>query len=143
EKKLVEIKTDAVSKFLGGNKKNILILVKSSDAVFVDDDQLSFLTKLLEACKLNVGDVAILNNEKEELVINKLKEQLRPKRIILFGNSPGSLKLPIEFPMFKLQQYDGSTYLYAPSLKELDVDTTEGKILKSKLWVCLKNLFEL
>src|SRR5579871_1527730 len=143
EKKIIEAKTAIAPKSLGGNKKNILILAKSSDAVFVNDKQLSFLTKLLEACKINIGDVAIVNDIKEQFTISELKEEFHPKSLILFGCSPASIKLPIEFPMFKLQEFGGCTYLCAPTLEELDMDTNDGKVLKSKLWVCLKKLFEL
>jgi hypothetical protein len=143
EKEIVETKTLTLPKFLGGNKKNVLILAKSSDAVFVNDKQLSFLTKLLGACKINIGDVAIVNNIKEQSTIGELKEEFKLKSLILFGCSPTSIKLPIEFPMFKLQEYGGCTYLCAPTLEELDMETNDGKVLKSKLWVCLKKLFEL
>ncbi len=143
EEKKIIIEPEAAPKFLGGNKKNILILAKSSDAVFVNDKQLSFLTKLLEACKINIGDVAIVNNINEKLTISELKEEYHPKSLILFGCSPASIKLPIEFPIFKLQEFGGCTYLCAPTLEELDMDTNDGKVLKSKLWVCLKKLFEL
>jgi len=143
EKKIVETKSEASSKFLGGNKKNILILAKSDDAVFVNDRQLSFLTKLLEACKMNIGDVAIVNHANNPINISEIKNQFSPKSIILFGMNPSVIKLPIDFPAFKLQEYDSCIYLCAPSLHELDVDTNDGKILKSKLWVCLKKLFEI
>jgi len=143
EKKNVETKTEASAKFLGGNKKGILILAKSYDAVFVNDKQLSFLVKLIEACKMNIGDIAIVNNASENLIISELKEKFNPRSIILFGCSPSSIKLPIEFPMFKPQEYGGCTYLYTPTLEELDTDTNEGRVLKSKLWVCLKKLFDL
>ncbi len=143
EKKVVETKSEAAPKYLGGNKKNILILAKSDDAVFVNDKQLSFLTKLLEACKMNIGDVAIVNHANNPMNISEIKKQFSPKSIILFGISPSSIKLPIDFPTFKLQEYDSCTYLCAPTLYELDVDSNDGKVLKSKLWVCLKKLFEI
>jgi len=49
----------------------------------------------------------------------------------------------MEFPVFKIQAYDQCTYLTAPSLEELVRPGDEGKLLKSKLWVCLKTLFEI
>jgi hypothetical protein len=47
----------------------------------------------------------------------------------------------MDFPVFKIQAYDQCTYLPAPSLEELVRPGDEGKLLKSKLWVCLKTLF--
>ncbi|HVM89228.1 MAG TPA: hypothetical protein VMT76_13650 [Puia sp.] len=143
EKTITDTRTEPRAKFLGGNKKRILILVKSKDAVFVNDRGLFFLIKLLEACKMNIDDVAIVNNAENKLSITDLKKELQPKSIILFGCTPTNIQLPIEFPMFKLQEYDSSTYLYVPGLEELDTNTNDGKILKSKLWVCLKKLFDI
>lgn len=129
--------------FLGRNKKNIVLVANSDEAVFVSEAHLAFIIKLLGACKINLEDVAIINNADPKITSRELKIQLSPKILFLFGVEPTTIKLPIHFPMFKLQEFDGCTYLYAPSLKDLDQETSEGKLLKSKLWVCLKNLFEL
>ena len=48
-------------KYLGENKKKTLVVVRNADAVHIPDKQLSFLTKLLAACNLNLADVAIFN----------------------------------------------------------------------------------
>ena len=130
-------------KFLGKNKKSICLIAKCTDAVFVSEPDLNFISKLIGACKMNLEDVAILNQVNTDIIISDLKKQLKPKSIILFGVDPTSIKLPIHFPSFKLQEYDGTTYLLAPALEELNQESTEGKILKSKLWVCLKQLFGL
>ena len=143
EKISVEATAKPFYKFLGSNKKRITLAAHTNDSVFVNEGHLTFITKLLEACKMNIGDIAIVNNANEQIAISKLKKELNPKALILFGIGPTSIKLPIDFPLFKLQEYDGCTYLCAPSLDELDKDTNESRILKSKLWVCLKQLFEL
>jgi len=140
---LREAATEQSYKFLGGNKKNIVLIAQSSDAVFVSEEHLAFITKLLGACKINLEDAAIINNAHSKATIGELKKQLVPKVLIFFGVEPTTIKLPLHFPMFKMQEYDGCMYLYVPSLEELNHDNNEGRLLKSKLWVCLKNLFEL
>jgi hypothetical protein len=130
-------------KFLGRNKKNISLVTYSDDAVFLSEMHLAFIIKLLDACKINLEDVAILNQAREEINITALKKQLIPKKLILFGVEPTSLRLPIHFPLFKQQEFDGCIYLYVPPLEDLTIETSESKLLKSKLWVCLQNLFEL
>ena len=47
----------------------------------------------------------------------------------------------MDFPVFKIQPYDQCTYLTAPALEDMVRPGDDGKLLKSKLWVCLKNLF--
>jgi hypothetical protein len=129
--------------FLGNNQKKLTILVNSPGVKFLGDHELAFLTKMLEACKLNIGDVAIVNQATNPVTIAALKQQLEPSTILLFGLEPTAIRLPINFPQFKMQDFDHCTYLYAPSLEELVQPTEEGKLLKSKLWVCLRALFEI
>jgi hypothetical protein len=74
--------------------------------------------------------------------INILIKQLQPKQVIMFGIEPTELKLPLSFPQFKLQEYALCTYLYVPSLDSLNNESEEGKLLKTKLWICLKSMFE-
>jgi hypothetical protein len=128
-------------KFLGNNRKQIAIIVHSPGTPFLPDNQLSFLTKILEACRMNIGDIAIVNAATTSVVITELRQQLNPTAVLLFGLEPVAIKLPINFPVFRLQPYDACTYLSAPALSQLVQNSEESKLLKSKLWVCLKSLF--
>ena len=128
-------------KFLGNNRRKVTILVQSPGIPFLPDNQLTFLTKILEACRMNIGDVAIVNNATAPVTIAAIKQQLTPTAVLLFGLEPTAIKLPINFPVFKVQPYDDCSYLSAPPLTQLVQQTEESKLLKSKLWVCLKTLF--
>jgi hypothetical protein len=109
--------------------------------VFVPEADLQFLTKMLGACKLNMADVAIINHATAPVAIDQLKVQLQPKSLLLFGVEPADIQLPISFPPFKEQAYAGTTYLFTPSLTALNQETEEAKLLKRKLWECLKRMF--
>jgi hypothetical protein len=128
-------------KFLGNNQKKITILVESAETAFLPDDQLAFLTKMLEACKMNIGDVAIVNQAASRVDISGLK-RLSPQKLLLFGPAPADIGLPINFPLFKIQPYDQCNFLWVPSLAQLVLPGEESKLLKTKLWVCLRQLFE-
>ncbi|MGB8192950.1 MAG: hypothetical protein WCF67_13565 [Chitinophagaceae bacterium] len=130
-------------KFLGGNKKHIAFIVNCSTDVYLPDAQLDWLGKMLEACRLNLGDVAIANIAKNRFTITDIKEELHSSTIILLGTEPLALQLPLNFPHFNLQAFDGIVFLSTPSPDELNKPTTEAKVLKSKLWVCLQKLFKL
>ena len=136
-----EPSAEAPYKFLGKNGKKITILVQSPGTPFLPDNQLTFLTKILEACRMNIGDVAIVNTATTPVNITAIKQQLQPTVLLLFGLEPTSIKLPINFPEFKVQPYDNCSYLSAPPLTRLVQQSEESKLLKSKLWVCLKTLF--
>jgi hypothetical protein len=127
---------------LGGNEKRITILVAEESQAFMKDEELEWLQKMLQACKLTLGDVAIVNTHSKEFSMPLVRQQLRPEKIVMLGPNPSDLQLPLNFPQFKVQEHDQCTYLFAPSPKELNQETKEGKLLKSKLWVSLQKLFE-
>lgn len=131
----------ALLKFLGNNRRNITLLVNSPNTAFLPDNHLAFLTKILAACHLTIADVAIVNHAAATVTITALKQQLQPKTVLLFGLEPTTIRLPINFPVFKLQSYDDCTYLSVAALDQLVPDTVESKLEKSRLWACLKSLF--
>lgn len=130
-------------KFLGGNKKRIAFIVNCATDVYLPDAHLDWLKKMLEACHLNLGDVAIANIARNSFSINDIKQELFSTTVILLGTEPAAIQLPLNFPHFNLQQHDNIVFLATPSPDQLNRSTTEAKLLKSKLWVCLQKLFKL
>ena len=127
-------------KWLGENQKNVLIIVNYQDAVHLPDNDLVFLTGIIGACKLSMADVAVVNlNNHPQSSYKELVVFFKSKIVLLFAVEPASFGLPMNFPHFQIQPFAGNSFLFSPSLKELETD----KVLKSKLWVCLKRLFNL
>ena len=126
--------------FLGSNQKHLLIVVADKEEPYITDNELTFLTSILAACKFAIADVAIINKEHlQNVTYDTIIGALQSKIILLFNVDPLAFGLPINFPPFQIQQFNTRTYLYAPSLKEIEQD----KGLKSKLWMNLKTLFSL
>jgi hypothetical protein len=125
-------------KYIGENKKNILVAVNYSDIVHLPDEELGFLTGMLTACKLSLADVAIVNlvNYKEK-TYKEIIAYFKSRIVFLFGTDPVDFGLPVSFPNFQLQPFANATFLFTPSLEELKKD----ELLKSKLWVCLRRIF--
>lgn len=127
-------------KSLGNNNKKILIVLKSEEAVHLPDNQLTFLTGILSACNLSLADVAIVNtNNHPEVLYKELTTFFASKVVLLFDIEPAAFGLPMSFPFYQIQAFAGNSFLYSPSLNNLEND----KVEKSKLWVCLKRLFNL
>lgn len=127
-------------KWLGNNQKGILVIVNYNTAIHLPDEELDFLTNLLSACKLSLGDVAILN--KENYIDSEYKNVLAhfgSRVVLLFGVNPIEFGLPVSFPIFQVQNVANCIFLYAPALKEIQYDN----LLKSKLWVSLRNIFKI
>ena len=127
-------------KSLGQNARNILILVNTPGITFLPDEELAFLTQMLQACKLSLGDVALLNlAQHTQTGYQQILQQFNSKTVFLFGVSPGEWELPINFPAFQVQQFDSRKFLHSPGLGEMMND----KLLKTKLWASLKAILGL
>lgn len=127
-------------RWLGEHHKQVLVVVDHTDAVHLPDAELSFLTGILGACKLSLADVAVVNRQQGGGLDHKqIAQQLKSRITLLFGIEPDAFGLPMSFPAFQIQPFNQVSYLYAPSLTEIESD----KVLKSKLWVSLRRLFNI
>lgn len=125
-------------KALGGHKKKICIVVIELHAVYLKDEQLAYLTKILQACKLTLEDVAIINlYGQRQLHYQSIQQQYPSSTCMVFGLTPDKLELPADFPFFQLQKIEGCTYLFAPTLDQLE----PSKMDREKLWQSLRKHF--
>ncbi len=138
-KKTNKNENNFVGKFpiLGKNAQHILIYVFDEKEVFLSDDDLSFLIKILSACGKTMADVALVNCANKTIDRMQLKEELSPKNILFFGIEPQQLDYPLGIPHFKVQIYSEQQFLVAPPIKELIHNPEQKKLL----WVALKDLF--
>jgi hypothetical protein len=125
---------------LGNNKKNVLVVVHYQQVVHLPDNELAFLLNLLSACNLGMEDVAVLNIQNAAgFSASFLLDHFNTKTVLLFGITPAEFGLPVSFPEFQVQQFNKAVFLYSPALAVIEPD----KLLKSKLWVCLRRIFGL
>lgn len=134
------VHSPATAKWLGNNKKNVLILVSHPDAIHLPDKDLELLTNIFTACKLSLEEVAILNLYPLSGFDHKQATQLlHPTRAILFGIEPMAFGLPMSFPAFQVQAFQQTSYLCSPPVAAIGADRN----LKTSLWNSLKTLFQL
>jgi len=126
-------------KFLGKHKRSILVVVNEPNAVFLADLQLTYLSKILNACKRTVEDIALINYAKNTTETYRTLQPIFPSELILlFGVTPTQLQLPIDFPPYQLQKLEAATFLQAPALQEIE----SSKPDREKLWQSLKKYFD-
>lgn len=124
--------------FLGGNNKNILIIVHEVNQKYLSDNNLDFLTNILLACKLTIADTAIINLANNSAILpENIQNTFSPEILIFFGCAPEALSFPINIPQYKKQAYDGKVFLCAQALSVISGDVN----IKKQLWACLKNIF--
>lgn len=123
-------------KFLGGNAAGILILVNDKKNTFLGEEEMNLLIKMLEACKLNTGDVAIVNLATDPHPVDSIISEMRPEKIIAFGNEDA-----VTSPLYQISSLSGIPIVSANSLSEMLSKTEDSKVAKQKLWTSLKSLF--
>jgi len=128
-------------RFLGKNQKKVTVLARYADDPYIPEEHLQFLIKILSACRLNLGDVAIINDSTAAVEISKLKKELAPAHVLLFDIQPEEIGLPLSFPMLKAQVFDGCTFLTIPPIAVLNGNDENARSLKKQLWDCLKKMF--
>ena len=134
-----EIQTGSIA-YLGSNQKKIAVLVSSTTAIYLPDEELNFLLGIITACKLSMADIALINVAKNpNLVHSAVTQQLKSEKIFLFGLDADALALPLQFPHYQVQHFNNQIYLSSVTLNELQANKEE----KLKLWNCLKNIFTL
>ncbi len=124
-------------KSLGGNQKQILLLVNNPSSGFLPDKEMELLTNLVNACNLSMADIALVNFSSDKKNYQEFNEHFNPKKILIFGIETNELELPFTIPCFQIQQFQQQFYLAAPPLNDL----LNNKNLKKELWACLQKLF--
>lgn len=130
---LAEPKSPKSFKFLGGNKKSVLILVndKLNDVSTTEGREL--LRKIVKAVDLSTPDFAVVNYAQyigTEYV--DFHEFFKPAIMLSFGVEISDLKLNLVWQN-EIIQHGGTKIIFAPNLHQLDSDLTAKKLLWGNL----------
>ena len=120
----------AIISYKGRNEKGILILVEDSTDEFLNENDLSYLLKIIGAVKLSLADIALVNVHK-----SKNYSELDYSTAIVFTSnhsftSPNSNK-------YSTQQVGDVRLLLTDPLDQI-VNSVE---LRTSLWNALKGMF--
>jgi hypothetical protein len=127
--------------WLGEFKKNILVLVHDENNLHLGDNELDLLSKMLQALKLSLADIALVNCGKQIVLWPTLTSELSAKHVLFFGVNPTTIQLPVRIPDFRVYNWNDSRLLYSPSLSTINTISAEQTTLKKDLWKSLQELF--
>ena len=74
--------TDTPLKFLGEHLKKIIVLVNDPTAVYLNETDLGLLSSILNACKLNLADIALVNIANQSRSLHAILETL-PSNLVI------------------------------------------------------------
>ena len=129
--------------YLGNYERKIIVLVNDDGNMYLGDGELEFLTGILNACKLNLAHIALINFNNNPVDFNQLRKKMQAEYLLMFGVNTLQIQLPFTMPDYQVQQYDNCKIVTAPSLIALNNKTQLAKAEKTKLWKSLQNIFSL
>jgi len=130
---VAEPATPKTFKFLGGNKKSVLILVNDKENDVSTEQGRELLRKIVKAVDLGTPDFAVLNYANyigTDFV--ELQQFFKPQLMLVFGVQTADLKLDLSW-QHEIIVHESTRMIFAPNLHHLDTDVTAKKLLWGNL----------
>lgn len=126
-------------KYLGENQKNIALFIQNENEAYLNEELFNLLTNILNACKLSMQDVSLLNiSHHPSLAFPDWKAAMKITRGVVFGIAPEQLGFS-DIPLYQLVTVNDTTLLFSDELSLIGSD----KLLKARLWAGLKQLLNI
>ncbi len=113
--------------YLAKIKKEFAYLFLMKKTSTYPDEQLNFLTTILQACQLNLGDVAIINHYRSKLSFEELRKQITCNQLLIFGVNTKDIGLG-EIPLFTIQNISDCNIVYSVTAEQLNNKDAESKL---------------
>jgi hypothetical protein len=130
-------------KYLGDHLKKIVVLVNDPNAVHLNETDLGLLSSILNACKLTLADIALVNIASQPLSMHEMLTTLPSQLVLVFDLSATQLKIKLPATLYKPIVLGETHILFSSSLQSMQGADQTAKLEKSKLWNALKLLFKL
>ena len=130
-------------KFLGDHLKKISVIVNDTEAVYLNETDLGLLSSILNACKLTLADIALINLAQQPLSLHEILETLPSQLVLVFELTGAQLKIKLPTTLYKPIVLGETHILFSASLKSMQGADQTAKVEKSKLWNALKLLFKI
>jgi hypothetical protein len=130
-------------KYLGDHLKKIIVIVNDANAVHLNETDLGLLSSILNACKLTLADIALINIVQQPLALHEILITLPSQFVIGFDINSTLIKIKLPTTLYKPIVLGETEILFSNSLQSMQGADQNAKIEKSKLWNALKILFKL
>ena len=130
-------------KHLGDHHKKILVIVNDPNSVYLNETDFILLTSILNACKLTIADIALVNIGNQETSLHQILESLPSKIIMCFDVESSELKIKLPNTPYKVNELGESVLFFSKALSTMQGTGVEAKQEKGTLWILLKKLFAL
>jgi len=101
------------------------------------------LSSILNACKLTLADIALINIAQQPLALHEMLITLPSQFVISFDINSTQIKIKLPTTLYKPIVLGDTQILFSNSLQSMQGTDQNAKLEKSKLWNALKLLFKL
>jgi hypothetical protein len=122
-------------KYLGDHHKKILVVVNDPESVYLNETDFILLTSILNACRLTIADIALINVGNQKAGLHEMLTKLPSLLVIAFDIDAKALK--IKLPLGE------TNLLFSAALSTMQGSSLDAKKEKGKLWTVLKQIFQL
>jgi len=130
-------------KYLGDHLKKVIVIVNDPAAVYLNEADLGLLSSILNACKLTLADIALINIATQTIGLHDILETLPSRLVISFDVAATQLKIKLPATLYKPIVLGETHILFSNSLSIMQGGDLNAKTEKGKLWNVLKQLFQL
>jgi len=130
-------------KYLGDHHKKIVVLVNDPVSVYLNEADFILLTSILNACRLTIADIALVNIGNQKAGLHQILHLLPSKLVIAFELDSKALKIKLPTQLYKVIPLGENNLLFSKSLASMQGTDANAKQEKAKLWAVLKQIFQL
>jgi hypothetical protein len=138
-----EEKWEGPIKSLGEHNKKITVIVNDPNSVHLNETDFILLTSILNACRLTIADIALINIGKQPIGLHQILQEYPSTLLISFAVDATQLKVKLPSTLYKVTQLGETHILFSNALSTMQGTGAEAKQEKAKLWTVLKKIFEL
>jgi hypothetical protein len=130
-------------KYLGDHHKKILVVVNDPASVYLNESDFILLTSILNACRLTIADIALINLGNQKASLHEMLTKLPSLLVIVFELDSKALKIKLPSTLYKVTPLGETNLLFSAALSTMQGSSTDAKKEKGKLWTVLKQIFQL
>ena len=130
-------------KYLGDHHKKILVVVHDPESVYLNETDFILLTSILNACRLTIADIALINIGNQKASLHEMLTKLPSLLVIAFDIDSKALKIKLPTTLYKTTPLGETNLLFSAALSTMQGSSADAKKEKGKLWTVLKQIFQL
>lgn len=143
KEEIKEVKWEGPIKSLGEHNKKITVIVNDPNSVHLNEMDFILLTSILNACRLTIADIALINIGNQPVGLHQILQELPSTLVLSFAVDATQLKVKLPSTLYKVTQLGETHILFSNALSTMQGTGVEAKQEKAKLWTVLKKIFEL